>query len=132
MRLRILVTDEVDPEGVALLTADSRLDVDVEPTLPPDVLRERIADYDAIVGRSATRVTAGLLESAPRLKVVGRAGVGVDNIAMDVATARGIAVINAPAGNTVAVAELVIGSLDRKSTRLNSSHVKNSYAVFCL
>jgi D-3-phosphoglycerate dehydrogenase len=111
MTLRVLVTDDVDPDGIALLAAAPGLSVDVKPTLPTAELLALIPQYDAIVGRSATRVSAELLERATRLKVVGRAGVGVDNIALDVATARGVAVINAPAGNTVAVAELLIGSL---------------------
>ncbi|NCW44259.1 MAG: ACT domain-containing protein [Gemmatimonadaceae bacterium] len=70
----------------------------------------RIGDYDAIVGRSATRISPELLKAGTKLKVVGRAGVGVDNVAVDVATSLGIAVINAPAGNTVAVAELFFGA----------------------
>jgi len=111
MTYRVLVTDDVDPEGVALLVAESELVVDEVPTLPKDELLRRIVDYDAIVGRSATRITAELLQGAPRLRVVGRAGVGVDNIALDVATSLGVAVINAPAGNTVAVAELFFGSV---------------------
>ncbi|MDH5235437.1 MAG: phosphoglycerate dehydrogenase, partial [Gemmatimonadota bacterium] len=103
---RVLVTDGVDAEGVAVLTAVSAFRVDEVPTLPAAELAERIADYDAIVGRSATKVSAELLRRATRLRVVGRAGVGVDNVAIDAATELGIAVINAPAGNTVAVAEL--------------------------
>lgn len=111
MPCRILVTDDIDAEGVALLTAEPSFTVDELPTLPPDELLERIGQYDAIVGRSATRITAELLRRAARLRVVGRAGVGVDNIALDAATALGVAVINAPAGNTVAVAELFFGAL---------------------
>ena len=111
MTFRILVTDEVDPEGVALLSAEPSFVVDEVPTLPPAELLARIGDYDAFVGRSATRITADLLRHATRLRVVGRAGVGVDNIALDAATDLGIAVINAPAGNTVAVAELFFASL---------------------
>lgn len=111
MTYRILVTDEIDPEGVALLTAEPEFDVDEVPTLPKTELLERIHDYDAIVGRSATKISADLLHRAARLKVVGRAGVGVDNIAIDTATELGIAVINAPAGNTVAVAELFFGTV---------------------
>lgn len=107
----VLVTDEIDAEGVALLAADPRLRVDEVPTLPKEDLLRRIGDYDAIVGRSATRISAELLEKGRKLKVVGRAGVGVDNIALDVATALGVAVINAPAGNTIAVVELFFGSL---------------------
>lgn len=109
MTLRVLVTDEIDPEGVQLLQAQPELRVDEVPTLPKPELLARIGDYDAIVGRSATRISEELLRAAKRLKVVGRAGVGVDNIALDAATALGIAVINAPAGNTVAVAELFFG-----------------------
>ena len=108
---RILVTDDVDRDGLALLAADPRLQVDEVPTLPPATLLARIGDYDAIVGRSATKISPELLEAGKRLKVVGRAGVGVDNVAMDVATALGVAVINAPAGNTVAVAELFFGTV---------------------
>lgn len=109
MSYRVLVTDEIDPEGVALLAAEPALDVHEVPTLPRDELLSRIGAYDAIVGRSATRITPELLRAAARLKVVGRAGVGVDNIAVDVATELGIAVVNAPAGNSVAVAELFFG-----------------------
>ena len=111
MTYHILVTDDIDPEGVALLTAEPSFEVDELPTLPPAQLLERIGRYDAIVGRSATRITDELLRKAVKLRVVGRAGVGVDNIAMDTATALGIAVINAPAGNTVAVAELFFGTI---------------------
>ncbi|HKW09987.1 MAG TPA: phosphoglycerate dehydrogenase [Gemmatimonadaceae bacterium] len=109
MSLRILVTDEIDPEGVQLLAAQPELRVDEVPTLPKQDLLARIGNYDAIVGRSATRISEEVLRAAKKLRVVGRAGVGVDNIALDAATALGIAVINAPAGNTVAVAELFFG-----------------------
>jgi D-3-phosphoglycerate dehydrogenase len=121
---RVLVTDDIDAEGVALLSAEPELVVDEMPTLPKDDLLARIADYDAIIGRSATRISAELLEKGRRLKVVGRAGVGVDNIALDTATSLGVAVINAPAGNTIAVAELFFGaviSLLRHIPRADSS-----------
>jgi D-3-phosphoglycerate dehydrogenase len=108
---RVLITDEIDAEGVAILSAEPELVVDEVPTLPKDELLARIGDYDAIVGRSATRISTDLLEKARRLKVVGRAGVGVDNIALDTATSLGIAVINAPAGNTIAVVELFFGTV---------------------
>lgn len=129
MAFRVLVTDEIDPDGVALLVAEPELQVDEVPTLPAPELLARIADYDAIIGRSATRITADLLRAAKRLKVVGRAGVGVDNIAVDVATSLGIAVMNAPAGNTVAVAELFFGvvigilrQLPRADASMRSGH----------
>jgi D-3-phosphoglycerate dehydrogenase / 2-oxoglutarate reductase len=111
MRYRVLVTDEVDPDGLALLLAEPRLEVDEVPTLPAAELLARIPQYDAIVGRSASRISGDLLRAGTRLRVVGRAGVGVDNVDMNAATELGIAVINAPAGNTVAVAELLFGEL---------------------
>ena len=108
---KILVTDDVDPEGIALLGKEPLLDLDVVPTLPPAELLARIENYHALIGRSATRVTAELLERGKRLRVIGRAGVGVDNVDMEAATRLGIAVINAPAGNTIAVAELFFGNV---------------------
>jgi D-3-phosphoglycerate dehydrogenase / 2-oxoglutarate reductase len=111
LKFKVLVTDGIDPEGIALLAADPQLQVDEVPTLPPAELLQRIGEYDALVGRSATRITPELLRAAKKIRVIGRAGVGVDNIAMDTATELGIAIINAPAGNTVAVAELMFGSL---------------------
>src|SRR5687768_9090026 len=108
---KILVTDDIDPEGVALLKAVAEFEVDVVPTLAPKDLLERIENYDALVGRSATKISEELLDRAKKLKVIGRAGVGVDNVAVGKATELGIAVINAPAGNTIAVTELFFGSL---------------------
>ena len=110
-RLRLLVTDEIDREGVDLLRAEPSFDVDEVPTLPAAELAQRIGDYDAFVGRSASKIPASLLERGRRLRVIGRAGVGTDNIDIPAATALGIAVINAPGGNTIAVAELFFGAL---------------------
>ena len=110
-RFRLLVTDEIDREGVELLRAESAFDVEEVPTLPPSELAERIGDFDAFVGRSATRLPASLLSRGTKLRVIGRAGVGTDNIDIPAATELGIAVINAPAGNTIAVAELFFGAL---------------------
>lgn len=109
MSHRLLVTDEIDPDGLALLRAVPSFHVDEVPTLAADELLRRIGEYDAIIGRSATKISEPLLRAGAKLRVVGRAGVGVDNISLDVATELGIAVINAPAGNTVAVAELFFG-----------------------
>src|SRR5262249_40828564 len=107
----VLVTDEVDPDGVALLRAEPGFNIDERPTAPWRELLDVIGDYDAIVGRSATQIPAELLRRARRLQVIGRAGVGTDNFDIAEATSLGIAVINAPAGNTVSVAELFYGSL---------------------
>ncbi len=111
MTFRVLVTDGVDPEGIDVLREVDSFIVDETPTLPIAELIERIGEYDAFVGRSASKLSADVLRAGKKLRVIGRAGVGVDNIALDVATELGIAVINAPAGNTIAVAELVFGVL---------------------
>lgn len=124
MSVRILVTDQVNPIGIALLEEVPDFSIDVEPTLPPEELLARIGDYDAIIGRSATQISKELLQAGSKLRCVGRAGVGVDNVDMDEATRLGVAVINAPAGNTVAVAELFFGAvlnLLRHVTRADAS-----------
>ena len=110
-RFRLLVTDEIDREGIDLLRAEPEFEVDEVPTLPQAELAERIAEYDAFVGRSATKLPASILKRATKLRVIGRAGVGTDNIDIPAATELGIAIINAPAGNTIAVAELFFGAL---------------------
>jgi D-3-phosphoglycerate dehydrogenase / 2-oxoglutarate reductase len=110
-RLRLLVTDEIDREGVELLRAEPSFEVDEVPTLPAAEVAERIGDYDAFVGRSATKLPASILRRGTKLRVIGRAGVGTDNIDIPAATELGIAIINAPAGNTIAVAELFFGAL---------------------
>ena len=109
--IRLLVTDEIDREGVDLLRAEKSFDVDEVPTLPAAELAGRIGSYDAFVGRSATKLPASILKKGTKLRVIGRAGVGTDNIDIPAATELGIAIINAPAGNTIAVAELFFGSL---------------------
>jgi D-3-phosphoglycerate dehydrogenase / 2-oxoglutarate reductase len=111
IRYRILATDEIDPEGIALLRAHPELEVVERPTRPVDEVAAEIGEFDAFIGRSATRVGRELLGAGDRLRVVGRAGVGVDNVDLRTATELGIAVINAPGGNTVSVAELVFGIL---------------------
>lgn len=110
-RYRVLVTDEVDPEGVAILRAHPDIVVVEKPTRPAAEVLEEIGEYDGFVGRSATRVSREFLQRGEKLRVIGRAGVGVDNVDIPTATQLGIAVINAPGGNTVSVAELAFGEL---------------------
>lgn len=100
---RVLVTEALSPEGIALLERACQVDVHLNPT--PAELRDLIRGYDALIVRSSTLVTADVLEGADRLVIVARAGTGVDNIDLDAATRRGILVVNAPTSNTVAVAE---------------------------
>lgn len=108
-RPRILIADPVAPEGIELLRAAG--DVDVNTGLAADALIGIIGNYDALVVRSETRVTRPVLEAATRMQVVGRAGVGVDNIDLDAATERGVIVVNAPQGNTIAAAEHTLALL---------------------
>jgi len=105
----VLVADPVADDGIALLRTAA--DVEVANKLSEADLIARVADIDALVVRSETKVTARVIEAAPRLLVIGRAGVGVDNIDVEAATRRGVYVVNAPTGNIVAVAELTIALL---------------------
>jgi D-3-phosphoglycerate dehydrogenase len=100
---RILVADPLAEDGLARLRQAG--EVTVVSKLPEAELIERIPDFDALVVRSETRVTAPILEAGRRLRVVGRAGVGVDNIDVEAATRKGILVVNAPRGNIIAAAE---------------------------
>ncbi len=109
MAMRVLVADGVAREGVDLLKRE--VEVDVSRPLTEDQLMACIDRYDGVIVRSATRVTAKCIARAARLKVIGRAGAGVDNIDVDAATRNGIVVVNAPGGNSVAVAEHTIGLL---------------------
>ena len=100
---KVLITDNVDAEGIDLL--QKNVPTDIKRGLSPDELIAVIGDYDALVVRSETKVTQSVIEAGRNLKVVARAGIGVDNIDLDAATRAGIAVVNAPIGNTVAAAE---------------------------
>lgn len=117
---RILVTEKIAPEGLAALRKAAEVDVRLE--LDKAMLIEVIPAYDALVVRSATKVTRDVIEAGERLRVIGRAGSGVDNIDVDAATQRGIMVVNAPASNNVAVAELTIGLLISLARQIPQSH----------
>ena len=108
---KVLITDPIGEPGLALLGEHSDVQVDVRPRLPKEELVAAIAGYDALIVRSETRVTADILEAGQGLQVVGRAGVGVDNIDLAAATRLGVAVVNAPTGNIVAAAEHTIAVL---------------------
>lgn len=109
--VKVLVLDGISDQGVQLLKDAPDVQVDIKATMPEDVLVEVIADYDAVMVRSQTKVNARVMEAAKNLKVVGRAGVGVDNIDLEAATKRGIVVVNAPDGNTIATCELTFGHI---------------------
>jgi D-3-phosphoglycerate dehydrogenase len=103
--MRILVCDGLEQTGVDILRAAHGATVDERPALDKFELAEIIGDYDGLIVRSKTKVTAELIERATQLRVIGRAGTGVDNIDVPAATRRGIVVMNAAAGNTVTTAE---------------------------
>jgi D-3-phosphoglycerate dehydrogenase len=103
MAAKILVSDSLAEEGLEVLRQDA--EVEVKTDLTPPQLVETIGQYDAIVVRSGTKVTADVVEAGQRLRVIGRAGVGVDNIDVEKATERGVMVVNAPTPTVVAVAE---------------------------
>jgi D-3-phosphoglycerate dehydrogenase len=107
----VLVSDALAPEGVAILKRAAGLTVVERTGMKPAELLEAVRDIDGLVVRSSTRVTAELIAAAPKLRVVGRAGIGVDNVDVAAATARGIAVVNTPEGNNVTTAEHALALL---------------------
>ncbi len=117
MRPRVLVREEIAEAGVRLLR--DRFDVDVD---GESDLAQTIGDYDAIVIRSATKLTGDLIERASRLKVIGRAGVGVDNVDVDAATRRGIVVANAPESTVISAAEHTVGLLVALARNIPQAH----------
>ena len=108
---RVLVSDSLAPQGLEIFAQARGIEVDYAPGLSPDALLEHIREADGLVIRSGTKVTREVLEAAPRLRIVGRAGIGVDNVDMPAATERGIVVVNTPSGNNVTTAEHAIALL---------------------
>ncbi len=108
---KVLITDEVSERALQRFRAEPGLEVDYRPGLAADELARIIPAYAALVVRSQTKVTAGVLEAAASLQVVGRAGTGVDNVDLEAATRRGIVVMNVPGGNTVSAAEHTMAML---------------------
>ncbi len=120
-KLRVLVADPISDAGVAALS-EGGIDVDVRPDLDQDALTAIIGGYDGLIVRSATKVVPAVIEAADRLKVIGRAGVGVDNVDVDAATRRGILVVNAPQGNIISNAEHTIALLLALARKIPSAH----------
>jgi D-3-phosphoglycerate dehydrogenase / 2-oxoglutarate reductase len=122
-KMKIVLAEKVSPATLAVFAAEPGWEVLTHDQLP-DGLPAALADADALVVRSAVQVDDALMEHAPKLRVIGRAGVGVDNIDADAATRRGIVVMNTPGANAVAVAELTIGlmlALARKLPAANTT-----------
>lgn len=108
--MKVLISDNLSQVGVDVLKK-AGLEVDVNTGLAPEELKKIIGDYDGLVIRSATKVTADLLEAAHKLKVVGRAGIGLDNVDIPAASQKGIVVMNAPDGNATTAAEHAIAMM---------------------
>ena len=105
--MKVLISDPLASAGVEMLR--SQVEVDVKTELKPEELESIIGDYDALVVRSQTKVTDKVIQAGKKLKIIARAGVGIDNVDVEEATRRGILVINAPTSNTVSAAEHAIG-----------------------
>jgi D-3-phosphoglycerate dehydrogenase len=118
--MRVLVTDQLAAQGIDILRQHA--EVDVKKGVKAAELRSIIGDYDALVVRSQTKVTADIIEAANKMQVIGRAGVGVDNIDVDAATRRGIIVVNSPEGNIVSTAEHTIAMLLALARRIPQAH----------
>ncbi|RLF54284.1 MAG: phosphoglycerate dehydrogenase [Thermoplasmata archaeon] len=128
--MKVLITDKLADEAIELLKREG-FDTKYE-ELDHDALLQEIADYDALIVRSRTKVTADIIEKGAKgkLKVIGRAGIGVDNIDVDKATELGIKVVNAPTGSTISVAELTIAhmlALARSIPKADSSMKKGEW-----
>ncbi len=119
---KVLITDHLSTKGIEILNNEPDIEVDYEPEIPFEELLEIIKDYDAIITRSRTPVNKELLERAEKLKVVGRAGVGVDNVDLEECSKRGILVVNTPGANTVGAAELTMAHLYTILRRLHLAH----------
>ena len=129
---RILAADGVSPKGIALLAENPHFEVEIGSAkgLSEEELIAKIGDFDALIVRSQTKVKAKALAAATRLKVIGRAGVGVDNVDVDSATEKGIVVMNTPGGNTISTAEHTFSlllSLARKIPQAHASMVASKW-----
>ena len=119
---KVLIADSIAPRGIAELGAGGAVEVVVKTGLPEAELVQLIPDFSALVVRSQTKVTAAILNAGTKLKVVGRAGVGVDNVDVETATRRGVLVMNTPAGNTVSTAEHAFSLLVSVARKIPQAH----------
>lgn len=109
--MKVLVSDNLDSSGVRMFQQEDGIEVDVKTGLSPEEQKSIIGEYDALVIRSATKVTPDLLDVAKRLKVIGRAGIGLDNVDIPAATKHGVIVMNTPGGNVITTAEHAIAMM---------------------
>ncbi len=121
--MNIMICDPISPKGIALFQQRPEFKVTVLKNRVPEAeLLPMVADVEAMVVRSETKITRKVIEAAPKLRVVGRAGVGVDNVDVDAATQRGIVVMNTPSGNTISTAELTFSMLMSLARKIPQAH----------
>jgi D-3-phosphoglycerate dehydrogenase / 2-oxoglutarate reductase len=128
--MKILVSDKLGEKGLEVLEKEKNIQYDVKTGMTPDELKKVIGDYDGIIIRSATKLTKDVLACADKLKAIGRAGVGLDNVDLEAASKRGIIVMNTPGGNTVSTCEHSIAmllSLSRNIPQADSSLKKKEW-----
>ena len=121
--MKVLIADRIANQGIDILK-NSGAQVDIKLKLEPEELTSIIGNYDALVVRSQPRVTADVIRAGKKLKIIGRAGAGVDNIDVNAATEAGILVVNAPTSNTIAVAEHVFGLMLALARHIPQAHHK--------
>ena len=117
---KVLVSDPIDQAGIEILSQVSQVDQKIG--LSPNQLKEIIGGYEALMIRSGTQVTSEVIEAGERLRIIGRAGVGVDNVDVPAATKKGVTVVNSPGGNTIAAAELALALLLSLSRHIPQAH----------
>lgn len=126
MALRVLISDQIAPEGVQILQTNGDIEVTDGTSWSREQLLENIAPFHGLIVRSSTQVDQELIDAAPNLRVIGRAGVGVDNVDLAAATKRGILVINSPEGNTVSTAEHTIAMMMALARKIPQAHMSLS------
>ena len=122
MRHKILVSDPISEEGLKSLLDHDEFEVTIQTDLSEEELVNQIGSYEGLIVRSQTQVTEKVIQAASQLKVIARAGVGVDNIDIDAATLKGILVINAPDGNTISATEHSIAMILAMARNIPQAH----------
>ncbi|MBI4372706.1 MAG: phosphoglycerate dehydrogenase, partial [Candidatus Omnitrophica bacterium] len=119
---RVLVSDPLGEGGLAVFKKEPQIKVDVHTSLRPEELKKIVGDYDAIVVRSGTHLTKDIIQQAKQLRVIGRAGVGVDNVDLEAATKQGVIVMNTPEGNTISTCEHTMSLLMALARNISQAH----------
>jgi D-3-phosphoglycerate dehydrogenase len=120
--MKVLVSDKLASEGLKILKREKAIEVDVRTGLKPEQLKEIIPAYEGLIVRSSTKVTSDIIAAAKNLKIIGRAGVGLDNVDVEAASRKGVVVMNAPEGNTISTAEHTMSLILALSRNIPQAH----------